>query len=127
MAHKRIKSLKKDKISSEFSAKLNNFGTNEKVRAIVLLYSENIKKSNGKRLSNDERQSIMESMRISSEQALSDIDKILKNFAGQRLSENISVLGSLPVETTPEGIKALAESKWVKSILEDQKIYPIHK
>jgi hypothetical protein len=41
---------------------------------------------------------------------------------GERLTDDVDVLGSITVETTAEGIKALAASEHVKAILEDQSI-----
>ena len=64
----------------------------------------------------------MEASRKSAERALTDIDAILKRHDGRRLARRPNALGSVPVETTAAGIKALASSRWVQAILEDQPI-----
>jgi hypothetical protein len=38
----------------------------------------------------------------------------------------VDALGSLPVETTPAGIRALADAEGVKAILENQMVMPLH-
>jgi hypothetical protein len=38
------------------------------------------------------------------------------------LSKSPNALGSLTVETTAAGVSALARSKWVKAVVEDQPI-----
>jgi hypothetical protein len=53
---------------------------------------------------------------------LPDLDHILERFDGKRLGTSLDALGCIPVETTAEGIYALAASKHVKAILEDQPI-----
>jgi hypothetical protein len=53
---------------------------------------------------------------------MTDIDSILKRHDGRRLARRPNALGSMPVETTAAGIKALASSRWVQAILEDQPI-----
>lgn len=114
----------KKKISTEFAARLRRYGPGEKVHAIVFLDTSDVKGSSGKRQSREERAAVLEAMQSSARQALDDIDTVLNRFDGQRLAEAPSALGSIPVETTPAGIKALASSKWVQLILEDQSIHP---
>lgn len=114
----------KKKISTEFAARLRRYGAEEKVHAIVFLDTSDVKGSSGKRQSREERAAVLEAMQSSARQALDDIDTVLNRFDGQRLAEAPSALGSIPVETTPAGIKALASSKWVQLILEDQSIHP---
>ncbi|HSR29409.1 MAG TPA: hypothetical protein VLY63_02515 [Anaerolineae bacterium] len=114
----------KKKISTEFAARLRRYGPEEKVHAIVFLATSDVEGSSGKRQSREERAAVLEAMQNSARQALDDIDTVLNRFDGQRLAETPSALGSIPVETTPAGIKALASSKWVQLILEDQPIHP---
>jgi len=115
----------KDKISSEFASRLIHFESQQKVRVVVLLNAKDTEKSNPKRQSRAERKAAIEAIRKSAKQALSDIDNILERFGGQRLSDDPDSLGSISIEITADGIKALAESEWVNAILEDQKISPI--
>ena len=125
MMHSKNK-YSKNKISPEFAARLDHLGLHQKVRAMVLLRANGTAKSSAQRPSRAERQATIEAMRTSAEQALGDIDELLERFGGKRLSERPNALGSIPVETTAAGINALAASEWVKAILEDQAIYPIH-
>ena len=56
------------------------------------------------------------------ESAVEEISEILETFGGRRLQGGLDTLGSLALETTPAGIKALAERPDVKAILEDQPV-----
>jgi hypothetical protein len=117
--------LDANKLSPEFTARLNNLGPQQKVRAIVLLRAEGTEKSTGQRQSRAERRAAVEAMRKSAEQALGDIDDILRRFGGQRQAERPDALGSIPVETTAAGIRALATSERVRAVMEDQAIHQI--
>ena len=50
------------------------------------------------------------------------MDKTLEKFGGWRFQADLSALGTIAVEATPAGINALAQSKSVKTILEDQRV-----
>jgi hypothetical protein len=113
----------KKKISSEFSARLARLGPRDKVHAFVLLRAGGTGSRSGKRQSRAEREEAVKASRKSTEGALTDIDGILEKHDGRRLARRPNALGSMPVETTAAGIRALARSRWVQAILEDQ---PIH-
>jgi hypothetical protein len=121
MAGKKRRSKKK--ISSAFSARLARLGPGDKVHAIVLLRTGKTGTRSSKRQSSAEREAAVRATRESAERALPDIDDILKEHDGRRLSRRPDALGFMPVETTAAGIKALARSRWVQAVLEDQ---PIH-
>jgi len=108
------------KISREFATRLDRLARDEKVRAVVLLRTEGAGGQAGKRQSLEEREAAVEAMRTSAERALGDVDKVLAQFDGRRLAKKPDALGSIPVETTAEGIRALASSRRVQAILEDQ-------
>ncbi len=110
------------KISSEFSTRLARLGPGDKVHAFVLLRTGETSNRSGKRQSRAERNAAVKAARKSAEQALTDIDTILKRHDGRRLARRPNALGSMPVETTAAGIKALASSRWVQAVLEDQPI-----
>lgn len=116
---------KEDKISNEFAARLRHFGPKEKVHAIVLLRTASVEGTSGRRQSRAKRQERIDAVRDSARPALDEIDDILDHFEGKRLADSPDALGSVPVETTPAGIEALASSEWVKAILEDQEIHLI--
>lgn len=122
--------LYENKMSPGFAARLDSLGPRQRVQAIIFLRAEESKKSPvcgqpAKRQSHTERKAAIESVRKAAKQAMADIDCILENFSGQRLATSPDALGSLPVETTADGLKALAESDWVETIVEDQPIHPI--
>lgn len=113
------------KISREFATRLDRLAQDEKVRAVVLLRTRGAAEPAGKRQSPEERAATVEAMRASAERALDDVDKVLARFEGKRLAKRPDALGSIPVETTPDGIRALASSRRVQAILEDQPLRPI--
>ena len=63
---------------------------------------------------------------FTSAHTMDDIDEILKKHDGRRLARRPDALGSLPVETTAAGIRALARSRWVQAVFEDQPIHLYH-
>lgn len=112
----------KAKIGPEFAVRLKRLAPQQKIRAIVMLYTKGVSELPGQRQSHAERQKAIEEIRKSVEPALADIDDILKRFGGRRLANSPDALGSTPVESTVAGITALAASKHVRAILEDQAI-----
>jgi hypothetical protein len=64
-------------------------------------------------------------MHKSAEPALVEIDCVLWHFGGTRLASSVNALGSVPVESTPDGITAFATLDSEKAILEDQAISPL--
>jgi len=120
MARRRSKT-EKPKISPEFSARLSSMRPRQKVRAIVLLKSDDSGKNKGRRQSPEERRAAIERMQKSTERTLSYIDSVLERHGGKRLDNRPSSVGAVTVRTTPAGIRALARSKRVKAIMEDQR------
>ena len=43
-------------------------------------------------------------------------------FDGRRLTDDVDALGAVPVETTAEGVNALAALEQVRVIIEDQPV-----
>jgi hypothetical protein len=117
------KKLPKKKISAQFSARLARLEPGDKVRAFLLLRVGGPGSRSGRRQTRAEREEAVKAFRKSSGQALDDLDKILKKHDGRLLARRPNALGSLPVETTAAGIRALARSRWVQAVFEDQ---PIH-
>jgi hypothetical protein len=107
------------KLSPQFKARLNRLGTQHKVRAILLLGTKLPEKAPGRRA---DRRTAISAVHRSAERSLVDIDAILERYGGHRLAPAPDALGSIPVETTVDGITALAGSDHVKAILEDQAI-----
>lgn len=117
-------SSRQSAISREFSTRLDRLDPEQKVRAIVLLHT----KAPGTPLARRPnrltlRKARVETIRQSAARALRDIDGILQESGGKRLASRPDALGSIPVEATSAGIKALANSVYVKAILEDQSLF----
>lgn len=111
-----------DKISTPFKMRLKRMKPQQKVRAVVLLHLNAPEVAPGRRQSPSERQAAIEAIRKSAEPSLVEIDRVLKHFGSKRLASSVNALGSIPVESTPDGIAALATLDSVKAILEDQPI-----
>lgn len=112
---------KKDKMSPEFASRLLRLDPKQKARAIVLLHVESSQKVPVSRDLHSRREHSI-AVTSEAERLLAHIDAILKRHGGQRLAPKPNVLGSIPVEATADGIRALAQCKHVKAILEDQAI-----
>ena len=110
------------KISPAFRARLLQLEPGQRVRAIVMLQTPGADVAPGRRRSPADRHAIREAIRQSAERALPDIDRILERFDGRRLAGGANALGSIPVESTAEGIAALASSEHITAILEDQPV-----
>jgi hypothetical protein len=75
-----------------------------------------------RRSSSAERDAAVEAVKESARSALSEVDDILERFGGRRLADGPDALGSVPVKATAAAIHALARSRKVKAIMEDQPI-----
>jgi len=111
-----------DKISPQFSSRLSSLSEDQTVRAVVLLHGPSIQGPPEDRRNRAIRMERIARMRDSSGEALEELDEILKSFHGKRLGAKPNALGTVTVETTPQGVRALATSDRVKAILEDQKV-----
>lgn len=115
-------SSQKTKLSSEFASRLRHLSPDQTIRVVVLLRVQDAARLTGKRQTAAERQAAIETMRQSAAQALQDIDSIVQNSGGRRLTDSPDLLGSIALETNADGIQHLAQSDWVQAILEDQKV-----
>jgi hypothetical protein len=122
-----IDDLQASKISREFDARLDRLKPEQKIRAIVMLQVPKTESLHGQQQARKSRQATIKSIRQTADTALRDIDTILERFDGKRLTDNVNALASILVETTPAGIRALAASKHVKAIFEDQPISSLPK
>lgn len=109
------------KISPQFKARLSQLSPSQRVRAIVMLRVVGSEHRQEQRTRGD-RKTIVELVRKSATEAIPHIDGILGRHSGKLLTETPDALGSILVETTADGIVALADSEYVKTILEDQPI-----
>lgn len=110
------------KISCEFESRLNRLDSARKIRAIVMLEIQRADSKPGQQQARKGRQATVRSIRQTAGMALQEVDTILERFDGKRLTDNANALASILVEATPAGIRALANSKHVKAIFEDQAI-----
>ena len=113
------------KISPAFSARLGRLKPQAKLHAIVLLgeLKASRQAAPATRPTPVERRAAIEEMRGAAVEALDEIDNILRPFGGRRLSDKPpTALGTISIESNPAGIAALAESGFVRAILEDQPI-----
>jgi hypothetical protein len=93
------------------------------VRAVILLNTTTSSEADGgKRPNRSRREATIDEIRRSASEALSVIDEILTRFDGRRLSDVPTALGTIAVETTGEGIAALAKSEHVKAVMQDQPV-----
>lgn len=111
------------KVSPGLASHLEHLEPGEKVRVIVMLRTEGAGKGRRSRSSSAERQAAVEAMKESARNALGEVDRILERFHGRRLAEDPDALGSVAVEATAAAIRALARSRTVKAIMEDQAIH----
>ncbi len=118
------------KISNEFAHRLALLPSNQKVRAVVLpapyLVNGSNNGSSGTRVQGEARQAILREARTRTEETFAEIDTVLAGVGGQRLTESGNALGFIVVETTANGITAIADLGWVGTVLEDQAIRPVH-
>ncbi len=110
-------------ISREFATRLNRVDAKKKIRAIVMLRTDNGASST--RPTRQQRKGFVRKARKTAGAALPSIDRILKRHHGKRLSEDVGPLGNIVVEAPPDGIRALAASEHVKAVLEDQSIFQV--
>ena len=110
-----------EKISREFASRLRRLEPGDQVRVVLFLETPPLP-AQASRQTLEARQDSVKSVKQFARRALSDIDRILADHGGARLSRSPNALGSLTVETTAAGVSALARSKWVKSMMEDQPV-----
>ena len=115
------------KISQAFVARLEDLAPDALVRAIVLLETAPDAGEAGRRARKARRREMAEAARGAVEAAASEVAEILAAHGGRRLERNLDILAALAVETTPAGIRSLAELATVRAIMEDQPISLIGK
>ena len=107
------------KFGQEFRGRLAGMEQGATARAILLLRVPE-RGSLTRRGNAQDRQEALRFVQEAAEASIAGIDAVLRRFGGSRLSEQPTAAGSLAVETTPEGLRALAELDAVRAVLEDQ-------
>ena len=114
------------KISPEFAARLDSYPHTAKVRIIVLLQSASQQMTNNSRRQNRlERKAALRAMQDSVKESWQTIDRLIQDFDGKKLAPKPDAFGSISIEITPDGVRALAKSDAVKAIIENQTIYSV--
>ena len=114
--------MAESKISPELDKRLAALSPEGKLQVLLLFATTGDEGRTGARHTPAERRKVIRRLRTEADQALPEIDRVLARFGGRRLANHVNALGSLPVEATPAGIRALAASARVEAILEDQPI-----
>jgi hypothetical protein len=114
------------KISPAFAARLQGLQPEEQARVVLMFSMPDTSLASGRASARARRPEVIEAMRRSAEPALHDVDAILAQVGGKRLRASIDALGCVPVETTTDGIRALAELDRIAAIVEDQSISLLH-
>jgi hypothetical protein len=114
-----------ERISEPFLSRLSKMGPKERVRAIVLIRAPGQGKGTGRRQSREERRAKVEAVQTAAASALEELDRILGQHEGKRLADAPNALGTIPIEATADGVRAVAESPLVEAVLEDQAISPL--
>ena len=109
------------KISSEFAGRLRHLGPEQQTRALLFLKLPATTRG-GRRQDANARQKTVDAVKNIAMEAVEDVDRILEKYGGARRDAGPNALGALAIETTANGISALASSEWVNSIVEDQSI-----
>jgi len=119
------------KISREFAERLATMPRNQRVRAIVLpapyMVSARRSANGAERPRGAERQAVLREARRRTEETFAEIDAVLAESGGRRMTDAGNALGFVVVETTPDGIEAICDLDWVGAVLEDQPIHPVHR
>ncbi|MES9901065.1 MAG: hypothetical protein ABW168_00110 [Sedimenticola sp.] len=113
------------KISREFNSRLARLKPGQLVSAVLLLQLSKAHSSTTRSV-RSKRSAIMSAVRETSAESLDEIDQMLAQYGGRRMEDTTSVLGSLAVEVSVEGLKALIGLKQIKAVLEDQSIHSLY-
>ena len=114
---------KHTRISREFAQRLDGYEGGATVRVAIVLDAPALPRVTGRAKPRDRRQQIVRETRAAANTAIDEIDEVIEEYGGRRLAESADALGSIAVETTALGIRALANIKNIKAILEDQPVF----
>ena len=109
------------KLSKEFAGRLAVIPADKTLCAVVLLRTKE-RRGASQRQTSTQRRAAIDALRKTGRPVLVDMDQILAQCGGRRLDDDVTALGTVAVETTPTGIKSLANLKDVRTVLEDQNV-----
>jgi hypothetical protein len=95
------------------------------VQVVVLLATQPEPRLMGQRQSPTTRKATAHAPKQSAQQSLANLDPLLQDFGGHPLKPEPDGLGSISIEISAAGVAALARSKLVKAVMEDQTLYPV--
>ena len=109
------------KIGGQFPDRIQAGGDGCVFRAVVLL---NVPATppRTQRITPHQRAERVREVTARAAELLPDVDALLQQHQGQRLSTAPDLFGAVVVETTGAGIRALAASDAVRAIMEDQPV-----
>ncbi len=110
------------KLSREFVSRLARLAPKQMIRAIVMLNTGGTERAVPRRGSSAEREAVLRATREQVESVLPDIDHVLEECGGKRLSSGADAIGGVAVQTTAFGILSLTSLEPVKAVLEDQEL-----
>ncbi len=111
----------REKVSREFAERLRRADKDQLIRAVLMLQTPGLENPSPREARRARRVRAIERKRGSADSALPELDAVLSKHGGRRLA-SVSLLGTVPVETTPAGVDALAALGSVTSIMEDQPV-----
>lgn len=112
------------KISREFAGRLRGLRPGDQVRVVLFLEVPALPPQTA-RQDDPTRRMAVAGVKRTARKALREVDRILEQHGGVRLAASPNALGTLAVETTAEGVSALASSRWIRAIVEDQPVSPV--
>ena len=108
-----------EKISAEFRRRLMRLAPDQTVRAIVVL---NLREAQSRRQglqSRLQRSAAIRDAMNATKSSIRSLDRVLRLLDARRISTS-GVLGTVTIEGTARAIHALARSRDVKAVMEDQ-------
>ena len=107
------------KMSDSFRERIARLDPAESVRAVVVLFAH-AAPDVLVRQSLEERRAAVAVVRAAGVSALPQIDRVLVQFGGRRVSASASAVRTLLVDATPAALHALSALPEVEAILENQ-------
>ncbi len=116
----------RDPLSDHLRSRLASLSPTDSVVVILALAWLDPAEPRTKRLTSEQRQAMIAATRERARTGqFPAIDAILRDNGGRRLGDEPTALGTIAVETTANGVRALAESEHVAAILDDQPVHGI--
>jgi hypothetical protein len=116
----------KPKISPEFARRLARLAPDAMARAIVVLDIGAVPPAEPGRSSKAERKTAAQAIQAAASVPLEEVDRLLERSGGRLLAARPHLFGSIPVEARASALLALAESKHIRALLEDQPLTALH-